>query len=1236
MLACELFNPKLPDVLSCKLEVDELLPFFNNQSQNIDNLTIVFPASSLQENIQVDFEPSITLINNPVILKTVFLCGLNLTWSGLLVFMQHFNIVQTYYPVIFPQIPHPLVEDDLQGLKLEGCKLVDDIIVSDDGGNLILKSKAQNKQRKKTTDGVDENAKDVQQIASMKVKNSYDLESQYSVSAKDNITSLVLNDGYISKNDENDVWQFHNMFVSNKTIPDILLIDTWPVLRYLELDLTYLDSTQILTLNKTAPKLDYLKLYLPMNLFPDFVWNFDWISLSYQLVVVVVSTNQNGPSSWNDIDISFKQKIDPSKEHRFQFNFPIITFYDFRPRDVLRKDRDYFVDVDLSYLDLWYTSLNLKILIQPGFILRFNMSHNDFDHSSFLGLTISPFIVVSNYKLCFWTRCPSPELSDVRVLDLSYNNLQNFSYINWACESSKYCGLHELYIHHNALEGQMNLAFIYFWKLNILDASYNQYTHTPKHLLSISKLYFTNNNLTQVGDGIFNAGMLKLADLSFNKIIFEGIFPEEVITRETIIHTSIHLENNNVGELDLSLLNEAVVSELHHVFEKFDIYLDGNPINCSCKTHSTYKYLVSSSKSERTHETVEILPDFSFYKNQWKCVYPSHWAGMPLVKIPEYTFDKYCVESLEECSVGCYCYHSWTLNDIIVANCSQANEHEHSTLPATVPDKTSRLILSHNRIKSFCGVKPYLKHLQVLDLSYNSLRKICSGVFKHLGGLTELNLATNNLKHIASELFQLTSLMKLYMNNNYLQDIPVSVKNWNHSAEIDISGNTFRCDCDTFWMTGWLLNNSGVRHPKSILCYSGKGQGKRITDLHQDDVGCNDQLIHALIGLAVTVILVVILLTVTYRYRGYIKVWLYARFGFHPWDKVQENPQEMDYDAFVSFSRKDANWVFDTLMPHLEAPQCGFHLCVHDRDFVPGATINKNITTAIKYSRRTILILTPDFIKSEWCEFELQAAHQRVLEDRSNFLIVVVLKEVDDKDLDEVLKLYMKTNTYVKVSDKWFWQKLLYAMPKIPIDELKAPQKNVKNRNVENRNDQNSKKGGNNRNDGNNRNLGNKRNDVNNRNLGNNRNDVNKWNKRNKKNDRIEIELGAAGGFDTEGAEGDDVPLLHLEVGNDVMDKNHYDDDDVALLIDVDNTDEEKHDPGKSGQENMEGDGAAVHCHDHITDISGSDGDVTTDSNDEKFDADQVYKHPVNRNRDAVARLPPLFKRMNTYNDIMN
>ena len=190
--------------------------------------------------------------------------------------------------------------------------------------------------------------------------------------------------------------------------------------------------------------------------------------------------------------------------------------------------------------------------------------------------------------------------------------------------------------------------------------------------------------------------------------------------------------------------------------------------------------------------------------------------------------------------------------------------------------------------------------------------------------------------------------------------------------------------------------------------------------------------------------------------------------------------------------------------------------------------------TAIQYSRKTILVLTPEFIKSGWCDLEFKAAHQRALEDRSNFLIVVLLKEVDDKDLDETLKLYMKTNTYASVEDKWFWQKMLYAMPKVPIDKLKAQQ------NIE---DDNSH------------------------------------------------------------------PL-----GN----QAHYN---AAVMI---NEHDNVNNPRLDDQVDNHGN--------NDDDVISYDSDVSSDSEIE-VRRDAVYRRPCPRN--MVARLSPLFKRINTYNDVM-
>ena len=61
----------------------------------------------------------------------------------------------------------------------------------------------------------------------------------------------------------------------------------------------------------------------------------------------------------------------------------------------------------------------------------------------------------------------------------------------------------------------------------------------------------------------------------------------------------------------------------------------------------------------------------------------------------------------------------------------------------------------------------------------------------------------------------------------------------------------------------------------------------------------------------------------------------------------------------------------------------------------------------------------------------------QVLKDRTNYLIVILCEDVSSEDLDEDLKMYLKTYTYLSRDSSWFWQKLRYVMPQRPLRELK-------------------------------------------------------------------------------------------------------------------------------------------------------------------------------------------------------
>ncbi len=73
------------------------------------------------------------------------------------------------------------------------------------------------------------------------------------------------------------------------------------------------------------------------------------------------------------------------------------------------------------------------------------------------------------------------------------------------------------------------------------------------------------------------------------------------------------------------------------------------------------------------------------------------------------------------------------------------------------------------------------------------------------------------------------------------------------------------------------------------------------------------------------------------------------------------------YDVFISCSPQDREWVDTWLLPRLERAE--LRTVIGYRDFVVGAPHLQNIEHAVECSRRTIVVLTPDWINDEWNAF---------------------------------------------------------------------------------------------------------------------------------------------------------------------------------------------------------------------------------------------------------------------------
>jgi hypothetical protein len=73
-------------------------------------------------------------------------------------------------------------------------------------------------------------------------------------------------------------------------------------------------------------------------------------------------------------------------------------------------------------------------------------------------------------------------------------------------------------------------------------------------------------------------------------------------------------------------------------------------------------------------------------------------------------------------------------------------------------------------------------------------------------------------------------------------------------------------------------------------------------------------------------------------------------------------------DVFVSYSRKDRDWVSTILVPKLE--ECKFSVMIDYRDFQAGNFSVEEMQRGVLQSRHLLLVLTPAYVLSEWTKFE--------------------------------------------------------------------------------------------------------------------------------------------------------------------------------------------------------------------------------------------------------------------------
>ncbi|NXG41003.1 TLR22 protein, partial [Psilopogon haemacephalus] len=324
--------------------------------------------------------------------------------------------------------------------------------------------------------------------------------------------------------------------------------------------------------------------------------------------------------------------------------------------------------------------------------------------------------------------------------------------------------------------------------------------------------------------------------------------------------------------------------------------------------------------------------------------------------------------------------------------------------------------------------------LEILDVSANSLREF--GL--QLPFLKELYLTKNQLKTLPGAM-SIPNLVAMSVRRNKLNSFSrEEFESFKEMQLLDASDNSFICSCEflAFIHHEARIAQVLVGWPDRYICDSPLAvRGAQVGAVHLSLMECHRSLVVSLICvLAFLVILVLVALSYKYHAVWYLRMtwaWLQAK------RKPKRAPaKDICYDAFVSYSENDSDWVENIMVRELEQACPPFRLCLHKRDFVPGKWIVDNIIDSIEKSHKTLFVLSEHFVQSEWCKYELDFSHFRLFDENNDAAILVLLEPIQSKAIPKrfcKLRKIMNTKTYLEwpleeEKQEMFWFNLKVAL----------------------------------------------------------------------------------------------------------------------------------------------------------------------------------------------------------------
>ncbi|XP_010623732.1 toll-like receptor 9 isoform X1 [Fukomys damarensis] len=293
-----------------------------------------------------------------------------------------------------------------------------------------------------------------------------------------------------------------------------------------------------------------------------------------------------------------------------------------------------------------------------------------------------------------------------------------------------------------------------------------------------------------------------------------------------------------------------------------------------------------------------------------------------------------------------------------------------------------------------------LPKLQALDLAGNQLKGLTNGTLPNGTQLQKLDVSGNSISFVTPGFFALaTELQELNLSDNILSTIESS---WfgtvaGNLKVLDVSANPLHCICGAAFVDFLLEVQAAVPGlPNHVKCDSPiQLQGRSI--FTQDLRLCLDEALSwDCFGLSLLVVALGLVVPVLQHLCGW-DLWYCFHLGL-TWlpRRGPRGAQALPYDAFVIFDKTQgavADWVYHELRVQLEERRGrqALRLCLEERDWVPGKTLFENLWASVYGSRKTVFVLAHTDRVSGLLRTGFLLAQQRLLEDRKDIVVLVIL-----------------------------------------------------------------------------------------------------------------------------------------------------------------------------------------------------------------------------------------------------